>query len=66
MPNCTCNPENFDVFVCVGVWPNGCKAHGPAPYVPGTQWPWPLNPSNATCVHTATRPSLMTSCMDNL
>jgi hypothetical protein len=48
MPNCTCNPENFDVFVCVGVWPNGCNAHGATPYVPGTQWPWPLNPSNAT------------------
>ena len=26
MPNCTCNPENFDVFVCVGVWPNGCSS----------------------------------------
>ena len=48
MPECTCNPENFDVFVCVGVWPNGCNAHGATPYVPGTQWPWPLNPSNAT------------------
>ena len=48
MPNCTCNPENFDVFVCVGVWPNGCSSPASTPYVPGTQWPWPLNPSNAT------------------
>jgi arylsulfatase A len=55
LPNCTCNPENFEVFVCGPVFESVCRANARdssdtiqqqcGPFKANDARTWPIQPS---------------------